>query len=54
MEKDYKSTLLMMNTAFSMKANLPNKEPEIQKRSCSSDERSYAFRSISHDNGCRC
>ena len=32
MEKDYKSTLLMMNTAFSMKANLPNKEPEIQKR----------------------
>ena len=29
MEKDYKSTLLMMNTAFGMKANLPNKEPEI-------------------------
>ena len=32
MEKDYKNTLLMMNTAFSMKANLPNKEPEILKR----------------------
>ncbi len=32
MEKDYKNTLLMMNTAFSMKANLPNKEPEILKK----------------------
>ena len=32
MEKDFKSTLLMMNTAFSMKANLPNKEPEILKK----------------------
>ncbi len=32
MEKDYKNTLLMMNTAFSMKANLPNKEPDIQKK----------------------
>lgn len=32
MEKDYKNTLLMMNTAFSMKANLPNKEPEMLKK----------------------
>lgn len=32
MEKDYKNTLLMMNTAFSMKANLPNKEPETLKK----------------------
>ena len=32
MEKDYKNTLLMMNTAFSMKANLPNKEPEILQK----------------------
>lgn len=32
MEKDYKNTLLMMNTPFSMKANLPNKEPDIQKK----------------------
>ena len=32
MEKDYKSTLLMMNTEFSMKANLPNKEPGVLKK----------------------
>lgn len=32
MEKDYKNTLLMMNTAFSMKANLPNKEPVTLKK----------------------
>lgn len=31
MGNDYKNTLLMMNTEFSMKANLPTKEPEIQK-----------------------
>ena len=29
---DYKDTLLMMNTEFSMKANLPLKEPEIIKK----------------------
>lgn len=28
MEKNYKDTLLMMQTAFSMRANLPQKEPE--------------------------
>ena len=32
MQKDYKDTLLMMNTAFKMKANLPNKEPELLKK----------------------
>ncbi|MDD3382484.1 MAG: isoleucine--tRNA ligase [Bacilli bacterium] len=29
---DYKDTLLMMKTDFNMKANLPNKEPEIEKK----------------------
>ena len=32
MGKDYKDTLLMMNTEFSMKANLPQKEPEFVKK----------------------
>ncbi|MGD9887042.1 MAG: isoleucine--tRNA ligase [Bacilli bacterium] len=32
MSKDFKDTLLMMNTDFSMRASLPEKEPEIQKR----------------------
>ena len=32
MGKDYKDTLLMMNTEFSMKANLPLKEPELVKK----------------------
>jgi isoleucyl-tRNA synthetase len=31
MSKDYKDTLLMMKTAFSMRANLTEKEPQIQK-----------------------
>lgn len=31
MSKDYKDTLLMMKTDFPMRANLPNKEPEIEK-----------------------
>lgn len=31
MSKDYKNTLLMMNTEFSMRANLANKEPSIEK-----------------------
>ncbi len=31
MSKDYKDTLLMMKTEFSMRANLANKEPEVQK-----------------------
>ena len=29
MNKDYKDTLLMMKTDFPMRANLPNKEPEV-------------------------
>lgn len=29
---DYKDTLLMMKTDFSMKANLPSKEPELEKK----------------------
>lgn len=29
MNKDYKNTLLMMKTEFPMRANLPNREPEI-------------------------
>ncbi|MDD3107237.1 MAG: isoleucine--tRNA ligase, partial [Bacilli bacterium] len=32
MSKDFKDTLLMMKTDFSMRASLPEKEPEIQKR----------------------
>ena len=32
MGKDYKDTLLMMKTDFSMRANLPEKEPLLQKR----------------------
>ncbi len=32
MGNDYKNTLLMMNTEFSMKANLPLREPEILKK----------------------
>ena len=32
MGKDYKDTLLMMKTDFSMRANLPEKEPMIQKK----------------------
>lgn len=32
MANDYKNTLLMMNTEFSMKANLSQKEPDILKR----------------------
>ena len=32
MERDYKDTLLMMNTEFSMKANLPTKEPDLVKK----------------------
>ncbi len=32
MGKDYKNTLKMMNTEFSMKANLPLREPEILKK----------------------
>ncbi len=32
MGKDYKDTLLMMNTPFSMKANLPLREPEILQK----------------------
>lgn len=31
MSKDFKDTLLMMKTEFSMRANLANKEPEVQK-----------------------
>jgi isoleucyl-tRNA synthetase len=31
MSKDYKDTLLMMKTEFSMRANLASREPEIQK-----------------------
>ncbi|MFA6662150.1 MAG: class I tRNA ligase family protein, partial [Bacilli bacterium] len=31
MENNYKNTLLMMNTDFKMKANLPNKEPNVLK-----------------------
>ena len=31
MSKDYKDSLLMMKTDFNMRANLPNKEPEIQQ-----------------------
>lgn len=31
MKKDYKDSLLMMKTDFNMRANLPNKEPEIQQ-----------------------
>ena len=30
MSKDYKDTLLMMKTEFSMRANLASREPEIQ------------------------
>ncbi|MGD9605361.1 MAG: isoleucine--tRNA ligase [Bacilli bacterium] len=32
MSKDFKDTLLMMKTDFSMRASLPEKEPDIQKR----------------------
>jgi len=32
MARDYKDTLLMMNTEFSMKANLPLKEPEMVEK----------------------
>lgn len=32
MSKDYKDTLLMMKTSFSMRANLTEKEPQIQKQ----------------------
>ncbi len=32
MSKEYKDTLLMMKTDFSMRAGLPEKEPEIQKQ----------------------
>ncbi|HEY8396172.1 MAG TPA: class I tRNA ligase family protein, partial [Bacilli bacterium] len=32
MSKDYKDTLLMMNTDFAMRANLAEKEPLIQKQ----------------------
>jgi len=31
MNKDFKDTLLMMNTDFSMRASLPEKEPKIQQ-----------------------
>ena len=54
---DYKDTLLMPKTDFPMRGNLPNREPEIQKKweedgylpPCSGTDRKTARNLFLHD-----